>query len=100
MSSIVANLIGAVAAICSTSSFAPQLVKLWRDKQAGEVSLGMYVLTVSAFVAWSVYGIALGSWPLAVANLVSLGLASAILILKLRYRRRAARPADRRRRAR
>jgi len=100
MSSILADAIGAAAAVCSTTSFAPQLLKIWRDKQSGEVSVRMYLLTVGAFTLWSVYGLLLGSWPLLAANLVSLALASAILALQLRYRGSAARPADPDRRAR
>jgi len=95
--SILPVVIGAAAAVCSTTSFAPQLIKIWRDKASGEVSLPMYVLTVSAFVLWSVYGAMLGSWPLLAANLVSLGLASAILALQLRFRDRAPARRDRRR---
>jgi MtN3 and saliva related transmembrane protein len=93
MHAILADAVGASAAVCSTTSFAPQLVKIWREKTSGDVSLRMYVLTVSAFVMWSVYGAMLGSWPLVAANLVSLALASAILLLQLRYRGRA--PAGR-----
>ena len=48
----------------------------------------MYGLTVAAFVLWSVYGALLGSWPLLAANLVSLALATAILVLQQRYRDR------------
>ena len=95
--SIVPEAIGGVAAVCSTTSFAPQLVKIWRDKASGEVSLPMYVLTGSAFVLWSLYGAMLGSWPLLAANVVSLALASAILALQLRYRGRGQgrdRPKD------
>jgi MtN3 and saliva related transmembrane protein len=93
--SILPEAIGGVAAIFSTTSFAPQLMKIWRDKASGEVSLPMYVLTVSAFVLWSVYGAMLGSWPLLAANVVSLALASAILALQLRYRGRAPAQRDR-----
>jgi MtN3 and saliva related transmembrane protein len=93
--SILPEAIGGVAAICSTTSFAPQLMKIWREKASGEVSLRMYVLTVSAFVLWSVYGAMLASWPLLAANIVSLALASAILTLQLRYRRRAPGRGDR-----
>jgi MtN3 and saliva related transmembrane protein len=94
--SLLPEVIGAVAAICSTTSFTPQLMKIWREKASGEVSLGMYVLTVSAFALWSVYGAMLHSWPLLAANLVSLVLASAILALKLRYRGREPARQDRR----
>jgi MtN3 and saliva related transmembrane protein len=80
---------GVGAALCSTTSFAPQLLKLWRDKTGEAVSLRMYALTVAGFSLWSVYGLMLGSWPLAAANLISLALSSAILLLTLRYRGRA-----------
>jgi MtN3 and saliva related transmembrane protein len=80
---------GVGAALCSTTSFAPQLLKLWRDKTGEAVSLRMYALTVAGFSLWSVYGLMLGSWPLAAANLISLALSSAILLLTLRYRDRA-----------
>jgi MtN3 and saliva related transmembrane protein len=80
--------IGAAAAICSTASFAPQLLKLLRERTSEAVSLRMYVLTVTAFVLWALYGAALQSWQLIVSNVASLGLSSAILVLKLRYKDR------------
>ena len=89
--------VGTGAALCSTTSFIPQLLKLWREKASQAVSLRMYVLTVSAFTLWSLYGVMLSSWPLVVSNLVSLALSSAILALDLRYRGRAADRADPRR---
>ena len=89
MNTILLDVVGVGAAICSTSSFAPQLVKTWREKTGGEVSLRMYVLTVGAFALWIAYGAMLGSWPLVAANAISLVLASAILVLQLRYRGRA-----------
>jgi MtN3 and saliva related transmembrane protein len=98
MSPVLSDAIGAGAAICSTTSFAPQLLKIWREKASADVSLRMYVLTVGAFVLWIAYGALLGSWPLLAANVVSLALASAILLLQLRYRGRG--PGDRSRPAR
>jgi MtN3 and saliva related transmembrane protein len=91
--SLIATVIGAGAALCSTTSFIPQLAKLWREKTGEAVSVRMYVLTVAAFSLWSAYGLLLGSWPLVVSNLISLGLSSAILALKLRYRGRRESPA-------
>jgi MtN3 and saliva related transmembrane protein len=82
--------VGAFAAVCSTASFLPQLIKVIREKAAEAVSLRMYVLTVSGFTLWTIYGVLLGSAPLVASNLVSLGLSSAILALTLRYRGRAA----------
>ena len=99
MATILNDVIGAGAALCSVVSFMPQLIKIWREKASGQVSGGMYALTVAAFGLWSVYGLRLGSWPLLAANLVSLVLATAILVLQLRYRGRegAQRPPPPRR---
>ena len=84
------NALGIAAALCSMASFVPQVVKIWREKQADSVSLRMYVVTVTGFGLWIAYGVALKSWPLVGSNLVCLGLAAAILVLKLRYRGRPA----------
>jgi MtN3 and saliva related transmembrane protein len=89
---LVMDMVGVAAAVCSTTSFIPQLVKLVRERKAGAVSVGMYFLTVAAFALWSLYGLLLGSWPLIVSNLISLVLSSAILVLKLRYRGHAPAP--------
>jgi MtN3 and saliva related transmembrane protein len=77
----VVEVIGAGAAICSTTSFLPQLVKLFKQRSAEAVSIRMYILTVSAFALWTVYGFMLKSWPLMASNVISLGLSSAILVL-------------------
>jgi MtN3 and saliva related transmembrane protein len=97
-SQIVVDAIGVGAALCSTTSFAPQLLKLIREKSGEAISIRMYALTVTAFSLWSFYGLMLKSWPLVLSNLVSLGLSSAILLLKWRYRdREHDRPATARR---
>jgi MtN3 and saliva related transmembrane protein len=97
---VIVEAVGVGAALFSTVSFVPQLLKLLRENTGEAVSLKMYALTVTGFSLWSVYGILLGSWPLVASNLISLGLSSAILLLKWRYRDQAEarnRPAPLRR---
>lgn len=81
--------VGVAAALCSMSSFVPQVAKIWRERDASSVSLRMYVVTVAGFALWAGYGALLGSWPLVGSNLVSLSLSAAVLILKLRFDRRS-----------
>ena len=88
MTAQIVEIVGAGAAVCSMTSFVPQLVKLFRERTAEAVSAPMFILTVAAFSLWSGYGLMLKSWPLVVSNLVSLALSGAILLLKLRYRSR------------
>ena len=54
MSSLVANIVGSAAAVCSVTSFAPQMVKIWKERDASAVSLKTYSLTVTCFGLWVV----------------------------------------------
>ena len=83
------QMIGTVAASCTTISFIPQLVRVWRRKCARDISLGMFLLFSFGLLLWLIYGISLGSWPIIAANAVTLLLALAILLLKLIYDRQA-----------
>ena len=82
---VVINAIGTAAGLCSMSSFVPQLVKIAREKHAEGVSLHTYMVTVTGFVLWVIYGVLLKSWPVAASNSVCLLLAGAILVLRWRY---------------
>ena len=85
MSSLFVNAVGTLAALCSMSSFLPQVFKIVRERDASSVSLRMYVVTVTGFSLWLAYGVMLKSWPLMASNTVSLLLSGAVLALKLRY---------------
>lgn len=79
-----AELIGAAAGVCSMASFTPQLVKILRERDASAISLRMYVVTVTGFSLWSVYGVLIESWPVIMTNTVCLSLSATILVLKWR----------------
>jgi len=87
MSPVWLNTLGTAAALCSMASFTPQILKIWRERDASSVSLRMWLLTVTGFVLWTGYGLALGSWPVAVSNLVCLALSAVVLGLKWRFTR-------------
>ena len=84
-SDLLINGVGVGAAVCSMSSFAPQLIKIWKEKDASSVSLRMYLVTVTGFVLWTIYGVMLGKWPIVGSNAVCLAMSAAVLMLKLRY---------------
>ena len=77
--------IGYMAATLTTLSFVPQAVKTIRSRDTRGISLGMYVVFTIGIVAWFVYGLVLGSWPMILANAVTFLLAATILVLKLRH---------------
>jgi MtN3 and saliva related transmembrane protein len=80
------DLIGYVAACLTTLSFLPQALHTFRTRDVSGISLGMYALFNSGVALWLVYGLLIGAWPVVVANAVTLCLALAILVMKLRYR--------------
>jgi MtN3 and saliva related transmembrane protein len=79
------NEIGLLAAVLTTCSFAPQLVKIWRTRSARDVSFGMFLLFTLGVALWLVYGILRQDLVIIVANTVTFILALTILILKLRF---------------
>lgn len=85
-----ADIIGTLAAICSMASFVPQIVKIWRERDASAVSLRMYLVTVTGFSLWTAYGVMTASWPVTASNVVCLGLSATILLMKWRFRDQTA----------
>ncbi len=77
--------IGSIAASLTTISFIPQVWKVWRTRHTHDISLGMYALFTCGVALWLVYGLMLGSWPIIIANSITLLLAGAVLIMKLRF---------------
>lgn len=80
------DIVGTAAAICSMTSFTPQIAKIWRERDASSVSLRMYVVTVTGFALWIAYGALTHSWPVVGSNAVCLILSAVILGLKWRFR--------------
>lgn len=86
MNALAVNLVGTAAALCSITSFAPQMIKIWKERDASNVSLKTYSLTVTCFVLWTAYGVMTGAWPITVANACALVMAAAVLGMKWRFR--------------
>lgn len=79
------TIIGLFAAVGTTVSFLPQLIKSWKTKKTKDVSLGMYSILIVGITLWLIYGFLIKDLPLILANTVSWVLTSSILILKIRY---------------
>jgi MtN3 and saliva related transmembrane protein len=91
VSDLAANVVGTLAALCSITSFAPQMIKIWKERDASSVSLKTYSLTVTCFVLWTAYGVLSGALPIIVANACALVMASGVLLMKWRFRDGAGR---------
>jgi MtN3 and saliva related transmembrane protein len=80
-----AELVGYIAAILTTLAFVPQAWQAWRTRDTSGISLGKYALFCTGVALWLVYGLLLGAWPIIIANAITLALALAILLMKLRF---------------
>lgn len=78
-------LVGALAAVVTTLCWLPQIAKMVRERQTQGVSLVANLVLSSGLILWMVYGVLIGSWPVIIANSVTLALILAIVGLKLRY---------------
>jgi len=79
------TLLGLIAGLFTTLSFLPQAVKIIKTKEAGDISVFMYIFLECGLSLWFVYGILIKSFPLMLANGMALLLSSIILILTIRY---------------
>ena len=85
------DLLGYVAAFCTTIAFVPQVVLVWRRRSGEGVSTLMYIVLTVGIALWFTYGLLLRSWPIVIANGVTLMLALAVLVMKWLFRGRMPR---------
>ena len=78
------ELLGYIAGLLTTLAYLPQVIKILRHRGTKDISLGMYIMLCSGIGCWVLYGIGLSSWPIILANAVTLLLAGTILAAKIR----------------
>jgi MtN3 and saliva related transmembrane protein len=94
MSISLTDWLGYTAATLTTVSFVPQAWLTFRTGDVSGVSLGMYSCFTLGVAMWLAYGLALGSWPIVLANTITLALAASILVMKLRGGRKGPGSAE------
>lgn len=85
MTAVWIDAIGSVAAVLTTASFIPQAWHSFKTRDVSGISLVMYSVFTLGVALWLLYGVLLQSWPLMIANSITLVLAAAILGMKLRF---------------
>jgi MtN3 and saliva related transmembrane protein len=77
--------IGILAAILTTISFLPQLVRVFRTKHTKDLSLITFSLFSLGVGLWLIYGILIKELPVILANGVTFFIALSILIMKIKH---------------
>ena len=80
------TIIGLTAALFTTVSLLPQLIKVYRTKSTKDISTGMFTLFGSGVLLWFVYGVFVNDLPIMIANSLAFIQAAVILFFKAKYK--------------
>lgn len=78
------EVVGYVGATLTTLAFFPQTLKVIQSRDTRSISLAMYVLFTIGVCFWLVYGLLIQSFPVVIANIITVVLSAIIMLMKLR----------------
>jgi MtN3 and saliva related transmembrane protein len=79
------DFIGYSSALLTTAAFVPQALHSLKTRDLSGISLPMYSLFSLGVLGWLIYGLLIDSWPIIIANCITLILACIVLYLKLKH---------------
>lgn len=80
-----AEAIGLVAGLFVAAAYVPQVFRVWRLKDAGQISLTFNLMSAVGTVLWFAYGYILQLLAVMLWNGVNLALLLSLLAVKLKY---------------
>jgi MtN3 and saliva related transmembrane protein len=89
MNAIAWYAVGALAAALTSFAFVPQLMKMLRTKSVRDVSPITILQLMAGVSFWAIYGVHLRDFVIIVANLVSLAILIAALLVYFRFFKKA-----------
>lgn len=78
--------IGYFGSFLTSITFIPQVYKSWKSKSVGDLSTWMVLIVVTSTLVWLVYGYAIHSGPVIVANTIVLVLTLVLLYFKIKFK--------------
>lgn len=80
-----ATIVGLTAAVLSSLSMTPQVIKIHRTRKTDDLSLPTFCSLAAGLFLWLVYGIMIMAVPVIIGNAVGLSLVLYVVIMKFRY---------------
>ncbi len=80
------EIVGIIAAICTTSGFIPQIIRGMRTKRLDDISPVMYILLIFGLSLWMSYGIHIKDMIIIAANATGLLFSVFIFFLRFKYK--------------
>ena len=82
----ITTIVGVAASLFSASSLIPELVKIIKSKKAKEISFLMLAVMFASQGLWVWYGILKKDWIIIISNAISLGINTASIIFRFKYK--------------
>ena len=80
------TILGMTAGFLTTIAFLPQVIRIWKLKEAKDLSLLTFLMFTTGIVIWLVYGLLRGDLPLIIFNAITAVLAGIILYFKIKFK--------------
>ncbi len=77
------DIIGYTAGILTIISFIPQVIKSWRTRKTGDLSIITFSLFMISALIWTIYGLLILSIPIIFTNLIVFALVMSILLVSM-----------------
>ncbi len=81
------TLIGLGASICTGISLLPQLLKIYKEKKAADISYPMLLILMMGLILWVWYGVKKDDLIIIISNAVSLTINLLILFFNHKYKK-------------
>jgi MtN3 and saliva related transmembrane protein len=78
------DILGMTAGSITAITFLPQVIKTWKTKSAGDISMLMFTFATISVIMWLIYGIILKALPIIYTN--SLVLINSLIMLYFKFR--------------
>jgi len=79
------EILGLAAGFLVAAGLVPQIIRVWRLKDAQEISLSFNLLSLTGTILWFIYGLSLGLLSVIVWNGTNIVLLIMLLTVKLKY---------------
>lgn len=79
------QILGFVAATCTTIAFLPQALQIYQSKSAKDIAMPTLVTFIIGVTLWLIYGLFIQDYPVIIANFITLIFNLMIFVLKLKY---------------
>jgi MtN3 and saliva related transmembrane protein len=88
------EILGLAAGFFVALGWVPQVLRVWRLRDAQEISLAFNLLSLGGTALWLAYGLSLGLMSVMVWNSVNLALLMSLLAVKLKFGMGRSTPDD------